>query len=85
MALIDWIDERSYKRLAKWGELKKKSKMTKKTGAYIVMIAGLILMILNIADLDFGDLKAGPFTGLVSNILLIVAMIISIRHMNKKV
>ena len=34
--------------------------MTKKTGAYIVMIAGLILLIINIYELDFSNLKNNP-------------------------
>lgn len=58
--------------------------MTKKTGAYIVMIAGLILLIINICELDFSNLKNGPFSGGFSNVLLILAMIVSIRDLNKK-
>ncbi len=58
--------------------------MTKKTGAYIVIIAGLILLIWNITELDFNDLKKGPFSGIVSNILLILAMIFSIKDLKKK-
>ncbi len=58
--------------------------MTKKTGAYIVMTVGLILLILNISELDFSNLKKGPFSGIVSNILLILAMIVSIRDLRKK-
>lgn len=58
--------------------------MTKKTGAYIVMIVGLILLIINISELDFSNLKNGPFSGIVSNVLLILAMIISLRDLNKK-
>jgi len=57
--------------------------MTKKIGAYIVMIAGLILLIINILDLDFNNLKNGPYSGIVSNVLLILAMIISVRDLNK--
>ena len=58
--------------------------MTKKTGAYVVMIAGMILLIINISELDFINLKNGPFSGIVSNVLLILAMIISVRDLNKK-
>jgi len=36
--------------------------MTKKTGAYIVIIASLILLIWNISELDFDNLKKGPFS-----------------------
>ena len=45
--------------------------MTKKTGAYIVMIAGLILLIINIYELDFSNLKNVPFSGIALNVLLI--------------
>lgn len=58
--------------------------MTKKTGAYIVMIVGLILLIINISELDFSNLKNGPLFGIVSNVLLILAMLLSVRELNKK-
>ena len=51
---------------------------------YLVLIASIILMIFNIAELDFDNLKKGPFAGIVSNILLIVAMLLSIRDIKKK-
>lgn len=58
--------------------------MTKKTGAYLVMIAGVILLIFNISELDFGNFKNGPFFGIISNVLLILAMVISINDLKKK-
>ena len=58
--------------------------MTKKTGAYIVLFLGFILLIWNISELDFNNLRKGPFSGIVSNILLMLAMIVSIRDLNKK-
>jgi len=57
--------------------------MKKITGAFIVMIAGLLLLIWNITELDFNNLGKGPFSGIISNILLILAMIISIRDLKK--
>ena len=57
--------------------------MTKKTGAYLVMLAGLILLIFNISELDFSNLKNGPIYGIISNILLILAMIVSINDLKK--
>jgi len=51
---------------------------------YFVLIASIILMILNIAELDFDNLKKGPFTGIISNILLIAAMLLTIRDIKKK-
>ncbi len=58
--------------------------MTKITGTYIVIIAGLILLVWNISELDFDNLKKGPFSGIVSNILLIAAMAVSLRDLMKK-
>lgn len=58
--------------------------MSKITGAYIVIILGSILLVWNILDLDFDNLKKGPFSGIVSNILLIAAMVVSIRDLKKK-
>ncbi len=58
--------------------------MTKITGTYIVIIAGLILLVWNISELDFDNLKKGPFSGIVSNILLIAAMAVSLRDLKKK-
>ena len=59
--------------------------MTRKTGAYIVMVAGLILLIMNISEMDIDNIEKGPFLGSISNILLIAAMAISIRNLNNKV
>jgi hypothetical protein len=58
--------------------------MTKKTGAYIILFLGFILLIWNISGLDFDNLEKGPFSGIVSNLLLMLAMIVSIRDLNKK-
>ena len=58
--------------------------MTRKTGAYIVMIAGILLLFFNVFQLDFSNLFKGPFSGIVSNILLIVAMMVSIKDINKE-
>ena len=58
--------------------------MTRKTGAYMVMMAGMILLIINISELDFSNFKNRPLAGIVSNILLILAMIICVRDLNQK-
>ena len=57
--------------------------MKKITIAYFVIFAAIILMIWNITDLDVNNLKNGPFSGLISNIFLIVAMIVTIRDLKK--
>ena len=51
---------------------------------YLIIIASIILMIFNILELDFDNLKKGPFAGIVSNILLIIAMFLNIKEMKKK-
>ena len=58
--------------------------MTKITGAYLVLIAGLILLIINIYQMDFSNIRNGPFLGIISNILLILAMVVSIKDLKKK-
>jgi hypothetical protein len=57
--------------------------MTKITGVYIVLILSLFLLIWNVYQLDFDNLKNGPYSGIVSNVFLMLAMIISIRDLNK--
>jgi len=58
--------------------------MTKKYFFYFIIIAGIVLMIYNISELDFDNLKKGPFAGIVSNILLILAMLLTMRDIKKK-
>jgi len=57
--------------------------MKKITGAYIVLILSFVLLIWNVYQLDFDNLKNGPYSGIFSNVLLMLAMIISIRDLNK--
>jgi len=40
-------------------------------------------MIYNISELDFNNLKKGPFAGIISNVLLILSMIFTIRELKK--
>ena len=58
--------------------------MTKITGAYLVLIAGLILLIFNIYQLDFSNIRNGLFSGIISNVLLILAMVVSIKDLKKR-
>ena len=41
-------------------------------------------MIYNISELDFDNIQKGPFAGIVSNVLLILAMLFTIRDIKKK-
>lgn len=50
---------------------------------YFIIIASIILMIYNISELDFDNLQKGPFTGIISNVLLILSMIFTIRELKK--
>jgi hypothetical protein len=65
-------------------ETKIERKMKKFYFIYFIIIASIALMIYNISELDFNNLKKGPFAGIVSNVLLILAMLITIRDIKKK-
>ena len=59
--------------------------MTKKILVAIVfLITGLILLVINLYNLDFDNLKEGKYAGIISNIVLMSAMIISLQHKRKK-
>ena len=53
--------------------------------AQIILVAGVILFIFNIGQLDFNNVlqDKGIFFGIVSNVLLITGMIMSIRALKK--
>jgi len=51
---------------------------------YLVILASFILLILNINRLDFNDLSNGKYSGIISNILLIIAMTVVIQENRKK-
>ena len=51
---------------------------------YFVVFVSIVLMIYNISDLDFNNIKKGPFAGIVSNVLLILAMLVTIRDIKKE-
>jgi len=55
----------------------------KKKLPYILIIASVILLILDISRLNFKNLKDGTYAGIISSILLIIAMILVIID-NKK-
>ena len=52
--------------------------------AIVFIITGLILLGININNLDFDNLKESKYAGIISNILLVSAMIISLQHVRKK-
>lgn len=58
--------------------------MNQKKLAYILILLSTLLLILNISILDFENLKDNSYFGIISNLLLILAMILTIRGMNKQ-
>lgn len=65
-------------------EIKNRKDMNRKIIAYFLIFASLILLIFNITELNFDNLKENRYTSIVSNLLLILAMIFTIRDINKK-
>jgi uncharacterized membrane protein len=65
-------------------ERKNALRMKKNYFIYFIIIASIVLMIYNISELDFNDLEKGPFAGIVSSVLLILAMLCTIRDIKKK-
>ncbi|MBP4141896.1 hypothetical protein J3S90_08780 [Flavobacterium sp. P4023] len=57
--------------------------MNKQKLAYLLLVASLILLIINIYSLDFDNLRNGNYWGIVSNLLLMFGMIINIRDFKK--
>ncbi len=53
-------------------------------GRYIVLILSLILLIVNLMIIDFEEFEWKDSFGPISNVLLMAAMIISIKHSKKK-
>ena len=49
-----------------------------------IILAATVLLIINIYDLDFNNIKNGPFSGIVSNLLIIIAMILTMRDIKKR-
>ena len=76
-SLLPFITERNLNK-------NKTEKMKKNYIIYFLIFISIVLMIYNILELDFYNLKKGPFAGIVSNILLILAMLITIRDIKKK-
>lgn len=52
--------------------------------AYILIILSSIIIAVNIYDTDFENLKLTSFLNSISSVLLILAMIISIKNINKQ-
>jgi ABC-type phosphate transport system substrate-binding protein len=57
--------------------------MSRKKITYILIILSAILLIVNISNLNFKNLSENNYLGIVSNVLLILAMIFTARDINK--
>jgi hypothetical protein len=57
--------------------------MSKLKLAYFLLAGSTLMLIINIYNLDFNDLKNGNYFGIISNILLILGMIINIKDLKK--
>ena len=51
---------------------------------YFIVIASIVLMIYNISELDFNNFQKGSFAGIIANLLLILAMVVTVRDLKKK-
>lgn len=58
--------------------------MNRKKIAYILLILGIVLLIVNISLINFKDFNENNYFGIGSNLLLISAMILTIRGINKQ-
>lgn len=57
--------------------------MNRKKIAYFVILASVVLLILNITELNFENPAENRYSGIVSNLLLLFAMVLTIRDLNK--
>lgn len=57
--------------------------MTVKRIAFVIIFLSIILLVRNIFQLNFNDLKGNEYSGIASNILLIVGMIFTIIGLRK--
>lgn len=57
--------------------------MNKLKFAYLLLIIGSVLLVVNIYNLDFNQLKNENYWGIISNLLLIIGMIVTIRDVKK--
>lgn len=59
------------------------SRMKKKTFAYLILLIGVVLLAVSLFDLLFNKPEQTNISGLISNVLLIVLMVVNIRDLNK--
>ena len=57
--------------------------MTVKRIAFVIIFLSIILLVRNIFELNFNDLKGNEYSGIASNILVILGMIFTIFGLRK--
>ncbi len=55
-----------------------------KKNTYTVLIAGIILLIINVSRLNTASMEIIDFTGIISNVLLIFSMVLTSIDLNRK-
>jgi hypothetical protein len=58
--------------------------MNRKNIAYFLLIVSLILFVINIFEIGFDNLFTSKILRPLSNVLLVIAMALTIRDINKK-
>jgi hypothetical protein len=58
-------------------------KMNKLKLAYIVLVVSVALLIGNLYRIDYNNIEKSNYFGIISNLLLIILMVISIRDLKK--
>jgi hypothetical protein len=58
--------------------------MKRKRLIYVVIIVSFILLVTNMSNLDFSNLTTGSFLGIISNLLLIIAMFVTLNDIKRK-
>ncbi len=59
------------------------SKKNKILVAYFIMIGGTLLLIINIYNLDYNNLRNGNYHAIVSNLLVLLGMLFNIINLKK--
>jgi Mg2+/citrate symporter len=57
--------------------------MNRQKLSYFLLIASSILLLVGICKLDFNNLQKGNYWRIITNLLLMIAMIFNIRNFNK--
>lgn len=52
----------------------------KKNLAYLLLVAAILLLLVNLYTTNLSEFRASDYLGISSNVLLIIAMVLTIRH-----